>query len=271
MGVHEDSYENWDETRRAPLLRSPWPAFALAAIACGIALVAIWRQQAAIDAGRAAELHAARVEHQLAAIQGVTDRTNARLRSTQAQVRSRSGSVAPLAARALRSVFTIEASSRLGSGFLAWQNDLGSFIITANHVVSGAGHDVQITRKGASWSAYVVARDPANDLALLRANGRPANAKPLWQKAVRPLPRTGQELILLGSPYGLGGTVTTGIISRITKKEIQTDAAANPGNSGGPAIDRGGHVVGILVAGGGENINFAVRIERACVRLRRCG
>ena len=116
----------------------------------------------------------------------------------------------------------------------------------------------------------VIGRDPRNDLALLRANGRPGNAPPLWQKATRPVPKTGQELILMGSPYGLGGTVTTGIISRVGRKEIQTDAAANPGNSGGPAVDRAGHVVGILVAGGGENINFAVRVERACAHLRRC-
>jgi len=51
---------------------------------------------------------------------------------------------------------------------------------------------------------------------------------------------------------------------------IQTDAAANPGNSGGPALNGKGRVVGVLLAGGGENINFAVRIERACNVLRRC-
>ena len=51
---------------------------------------------------------------------------------------------------------------------------------------------------------------------------------------------------------------------------IQTDAAANPGNSGGPALDRNGRVVGVLVSGAGENINFAVPIGRACARLRRC-
>ncbi|HEU0337263.1 MAG TPA: trypsin-like peptidase domain-containing protein [Gaiellaceae bacterium] len=72
------------------------------------------------------------------------------------------------------------------------------------------------------------------------------------------------------SPYGLEGTVTTGIVSRVTDNEIQTDAAANPGNSGGPAIDREGGVVGVLLAGGGENLNFTVPVRRACVRLRRC-
>lgn len=74
----------------------------------------------------------------------------------------------------------------------------------------------------------------------------------------------------MGSPYGLSGTVTTGIVSRVTPRMIQTDAAANPGNSGGPAVNREGRVVGVLLAGGGENINFAVRIERACKVLRAC-
>jgi S1-C subfamily serine protease len=83
-------------------------------------------------------------------------------------------------------------------------------------------------------------------------------------------PAAGDQLILIGSPFGLSGTVTTGIVSRVTKRLIQTDAAANPGNSGGPAIDRRGRIVGVLVAGGGQNINFAVRIDRACVKLREC-
>ena len=56
----------------------------------------------------------------------------------------------------------------------------------------------------------------------------------------------------------------------MSKKVIQTDAAANPGNSGGPAIDKYGHVVGVLVAGGGENLNFTVPIGRACIKLRVC-
>ena len=74
----------------------------------------------------------------------------------------------------------------------------------------------------------------------------------------------------LGSPYGLEGAVTEGVVSRITYNSIQTDAAANPGNSGGPAVDREGQVVGVLLAGGGENLNFAVPIQRACVTLRTC-
>jgi serine protease Do len=75
---------------------------------------------------------------------------------------------------------------------------------------------------------------------------------------------------VVGSPYGLEGTVTTGIVSRVTYDEIQTDAAANPGNSGGLAVDSNGNVVGVLLSGGGENLNFLVPIQRACVSVRSC-
>jgi S1-C subfamily serine protease len=265
-----DYAETWDETSRPPLLRGPWPALVLAAAALAAAAFALMREQTAIDAGHAAELHAQRVERQLALMQQGTDANAARLRRTRAEIAKRGGSVAPLANRMLRSVFTVETSTGLGTGFLAWTSGDQSYLLTANHVVEGAGSEVTITRKGASWSADVVGRDAQNDLALLRANGRPAHAAALWQRADRRPPATGEQLLLVGSPYGLAGTVTTGIVSRVDAHWIQTDAAANPGNSGGPAIDRDGRVVGILLRGGGENINFAVRIQRACVHLRRC-
>ena len=62
----------------------------------------------------------------------------------------------------------------------------------------------------------------------------------------------------------------TGVVSRVNDREIQTDAAANPGNSGGPGVDSRGRVVGVLLAGGGENLNFLVPIRRACVTIRFC-
>lgn len=265
-----DYAETWDETSRAHRVRGPWPALVLAAIALAAAAFALVREQTAIDAGRSAELHAQRVERQLALMQHGTDANAARLRLTRQELGKGSASVAPLAHRMLKSVFTIEAGSKLGTGFLAWTTADQSYLLTANHVVDGAGHSVTITRKGASWSAEVIGRDAKNDLALLRADGRPAHAAPLWQRAHGKVPATGEQLLLVGSPYGLAGTVTTGIVSRVDAHWIQTDAAANPGNSGGPAIDRDGHVVGILLRGGGENLNVAVRIQRACVSLRRC-
>jgi serine protease Do len=127
-----------------------------------------------------------------------------------------------------------------------------------------------VSRKGGSWNGEIVETDAQNDLALIRVSGRPQGAKPLWQQPAENRPHQGDQLLLIGSPYGLDGTVTTGVVSRVTRKTIQTDAAANPGNSGGPAIDRDGRVVGVLVSGGGQNLNFAVPIARACLKLRRC-
>ena len=266
-----NDYEIWDEARREPLLRSRWIPVALSALACALAAFSLFRQQTAIDAGRAAQLHAKRVEHELALISRDNRALNHRLRSTRNELRTLDPSVAPLASRVLKSVFTVETNLGLGTGFVAWVDDQGTYLLTADHVVDGAGRSVNITRKGGAWAGEVIRRDPRNDLALIRIEGRPPGAAPLWQRAQRRHPKAGSQLLLVGSPFGLGGTVTTGVVSRVTPHLVQTDAAANPGNSGGPAVDRDGRVVGILVMGGGQNINFAVRIERACVRLRQCG
>ena len=74
-----------------------------------------------------------------------------------------------------------------------------------------------------------------------------------------------------GSPLGYEGSITSGVVGRVASDEIQTDAAAYPGISGGPAVDAEGRVVGIVSSGEGENLNFLVPVNRACNRLRQCG
>jgi S1-C subfamily serine protease len=258
------SYDEFD-TVRMPWLRSPMLALAVALVATVIAVASFVRQQKAIDAANVATLKAQRIERELGFVHKDNDKLVGRIRSTERQVR-----VTPVARRTLRSVFTVHAGRSLGTAFVAWRNDEGTFLITANHVV--AGHDglVELKRGGDDWNAEIVRRDPKNDLALVFTEGRPAGAPALWQKPRRAKPKIGDRLLLVGSPYGLGGTVTSGVVSRVTRRTVQTDAAANPGNSGGPAVDGNGRLVGVLVAGGGQNINFAVRIERACRKLRRC-
>jgi S1-C subfamily serine protease len=211
------------------------------------------------------------VQANLATLSGANAKLSGRVKSAENKVKQADRGVAPLAKQALRSVFTIETSAGLGAGFAAWNRDGRLYIITANHVVEDAGSPfVDVKRKGGAWSGQIVKQDAANDLAVIRLSGRPEGAKPLWQEPKPNKPSAGDQLLLIGSPYGLAGTVTTGIVSRVTKRVIQTDAAANPGNSGGPAIDKQGRIVGVLVAGGGQNINFAVPISRACVKLRAC-
>ncbi len=140
--------------------------------------------------------------------------------------------------------------------------------MTAHHVVEGS-KIVKLRRKERTWTAEVVRLDPVNDLALIKVR---KNVGPsLWaesQEVTSPI--AGDEVIVVGSPYGLEGSVTTGIVSRVSYNRIQTDAAANPGNSGGPVVNAAGDVVGILVSGGGENVNFAIPIQRACVTIRSC-
>jgi S1-C subfamily serine protease len=250
------------------------PAGVAASVAmCGMIAILVF----AFVSKRSAEAELAEVradvvalEAKLARVDGRSSSLATRLQSAELRLEDRNAGVAPLAARVLRSVFTVQTSRGLGAAFAGWTEGGDLYLVTADHVVAGAGESMTVERKAASWGARVVARDTANDLAVLRISSRPNGAVPLWQKAQENRPRPGDELLLVGSPYGLAGTVTTGIVSRVSPTLIQTDAAANPGNSGGPAIDGKGRVVGVLVSGGGENLNFAVPVGRLCLKLRDC-
>jgi len=232
----------------------------------------LYRQSRVVDLERSARrAEIGRLEKQVTLLQSRGAALAGRVGSAEKTLQRRDRGIAPLASRVLKSVFTVETERGLGSGFIAWRDSDASYLLTANHVVEGQiTGAVTVSRKGGSWSGEIDAVDPKHDLAVIRVSANPAGAQPLWQAPRTSPPRAGDQLLLLGSPYGLYGTVTTGIVSRVTRRAIQTDAAANPGNSGGPALDKEGHVVGVLVAGGGENINFAVPIRLACAKLRRC-
>ena len=277
--------EELDKQRTFPVSRGRRALFAVAGLlligALGLSAIALVTRRTPTEAERAAKraeaqssaarLAVARLSRSVAGLAAENARLAALLRSTRTTVKKTAAGLTPLANRILKSVFTIEAGPRFGSGFAAWSQGGNLYVITANHVVAETTRPfVNVTRNEKSWSGEIAATDPANDLAVIRVSGKPANAAPLWQRPDRTLPQTGDQLLLVGSPYGLEGTVTTGIVSRVTARVIQTDAAANPGNSGGPALDRKGRIVGILVAGGGENLNFAIPIGRACIKIRDC-
>jgi serine protease Do len=248
----------------------------VAALVAAASLAFAWNAhthalQAASDAAAAID----KVSTLNAEVQGVVTHNKSLAASVGAarkRLNSRDAGFAPLASRVLKSVFTIETDRKLGAAFVGWFSGGNMYLVTANHVIAGAGSGdaVTVMRKGGSWSGEVVGTDLHDDLAVVRVSGHPAGALALWQKPYRPKPQAGDQLLLIGSPYGLEGTVTTGVVSRVTSKTIQTDAAANPGNSGGPAVDEQGRVVGILVSGGGENLNFAVPIAKVCLTLRSC-
>ena len=171
---------------------------------------------------------------------------------------------------------TREAQS-LGSGFIVSPD---GYVVTNNHVITAEGQGeietiTVTTPDGTDYPAKLIGRDAASDLAVLKIG------------APKPLPfvkfgdsrqaRVGDWVIAIGNPFGLGGTVTSGIISSVYRntgsggaydRYLQTDAAINRGNSGGPMFDMKGNVIGINNAifsptGGSVGIGFAIPAEIA--------
>jgi S1-C subfamily serine protease len=264
------SYDE-DYERRTRTLSLPVVLAGIAALAAvGVALLAYGSVKTQGTKVSLLETDVRELEARLESFRLADQKLDGRLNGAEGKLRQKDAGQAPLAAKILKSVFTVQTEDGLGAGFAGWVEDGQMYVVTAAHVVSEVGEQVTLERNNGSWGAGVVGMDKMHDLAVLRVSGHPVSAAPLWQKPLRNRPRPGDELLLVGSPFGLGGTVTSGVVSAVRPKLIQTDAAANPGNSGGPAVDRDGHVVGVLVAGGGENLNFAVPIRQLCATLRDC-
>ena len=153
-----------------------------------------------------------------------------RVAATEKNVSQAKAGAAPLAARILRSVFTIETPNGPGTGWAAWNEQGVTYLITANHVVhdalSSGTHEVTVRQKNRHWKGEIGATDSVNDLAVVRVIG--TIAPPLWptpDPSLLPLP--GDELLLVGSPYGLEGTVTSGVVSRVTYRGVGLDRVAD--------------------------------------------
>ncbi|MEJ3744226.1 trypsin-like peptidase domain-containing protein [Actinomycetes bacterium KLBMP 9797] len=179
------------------------------------------------------------------------------------------------AATALPGVVSVRAGNAGGSGFAI--DDQGH-IITNNHVVEGGGDVSVVGQDGRRIAAEVVGRDPSSDIAVLRITPTAA-LRPL-QLAQAGSTQVGEPVLAVGSPLGLSGTVTAGIVSALDRRvrlgdtgarqtAIQTDASINPGNSGGPLVNAQGQVVGVNTAIavldgiGNTGIGFAIPIQRA--------
>ena len=183
--------------------------------------------------------------------------------------------LAKTAAQLLPSVVQIEAGMAMGSGFVA---AVGGVILTASLVVGTADTVTLKLFDGTTVSGNVVAVDKSIDTAVIRADQTAAtNLTPLTLGALANV-HVGDMAIAVGSPFGLSQTVTTGIVSALGRTVptqvgelhdlIQTDAAINSGNSGGPLADREGRAIGINTAiasasGGSDGIGFAVPIDQA--------
>jgi S1-C subfamily serine protease len=150
-----------------------------------------------------------------------------------------------------------------GSGFV-WDD---RHVVTNQHVVEGA-ENIDVRFSDGDWrTGTVVGTDVYSDLAVVRVDDKPGYATPL--ELVPEEPPIGTRVVALGNPFGLGGSVSEGIVSGVDRSlpapnnfnipdAIQTDAAVNPGNSGGPLVTLRGRVVGVINSGGGDNIGFAI-------------
>jgi serine protease Do len=158
-----------------------------------------------------------------------------------------------------------------GSGFFI---SADGFAVTNNHVVDRASN-VQVTSDdGRTYTARVIGTDPRTDLALIKVDGR--SDFPFVALSEAP-PRIGDWVLAVGNPFGLGGTVTAGIVSSTGRDIgagpyddfIQIDAPVNRGNSGGPTFDVNGHVIGVntaIFSPSGGNVGIAFAIPASTVR-----
>lgn len=211
--------------------------------------------------------------------------------STTQKVQVNSGGFNPFAGSPFEEMFpglgngdakpvTREATS-LGSGFIISPD---GYLVTNNHVISGGAEGMRnnVTISSITvtlpdrkeYEAKVIGRDPVSDLALLKIE---AKGLPFVQFGDSTRTRVGDWVVAIGNPYGLGGTVTAGIVSALHRntgqggaydRYIQTDASINQGNSGGPMFDLNGNVIGINTlifspTGGNVGIGFAIPAEQA--------
>ena len=152
-----------------------------------------------------------------------------------------------------------------GSGFFV---SADGYIVTNNHVVDHAKTVTVTTQDGKTLNAKVIGTDPKTDLALIKVNEAGDYPFVAFSKE---MPRIGDWVVAIGNPYGLGGTVTAGIVSAEGRdigdgpydRFIQIDAPINRGNSGGPTFNMKGEVVGVNTAiyspsGGSVGIGFAI-------------
>ena len=176
-------------------------------------------------------------------------------------------SLEELIKRSMPAVVRVETSEGFGSGFFIKRDTL----LTNVHVVGKATSVAVRMPNNTLHRAVVETTAPELDVAVLRVTDAISETQPVLLLGSGTAARQGQDVIVLGTPMGLQNTVTRGIVSAVRQigpvTLVQTDAAVNPGNSGGPVLDREGMVIGIATmavkAGVGQGLSFAVAIDHA--------
>jgi S1-C subfamily serine protease len=267
----------------------PYGALAISLVVAASALLtarAAERRTDALDA-RLAKANAAvaagekALKAERSALADVTTRVNgvgARVGSLEAAaLDAKNHTIAKTAELVKRSVVTVESGDGLGSGFAVASDGGMTSIVTNFHVIAdrwtNGQRDVSVRFGDGTWPGTIVRVSEVHDLALIRTS---ASFPALSVRRARPA--VGDAVLAVGSPLGLEGSVSTGIVSAIRKEDgndlIQTTAAINPGNSGGPLVNRDGAVIGInemkLVGAGVEGLAFAIPADVLCADLDVC-
>jgi S1-C subfamily serine protease len=192
--------------------------------------------------------------------------------------------VSGVAERVIGSVASLRISRRLPGGRQAQGSGSAvaitpdGFLVTSAHVVEGVGKGRASMADGRELRFEVVGRDALSDLAVIRAGG--ADLEPVSLGNADRL-RVGQLVVAVGNPMGLAGSVTAGVVSalgrsfptsdgrasRLLENVIQTDAALNPGNSGGALVDGRGRMVGVNTAVAGIGLGLAVPVNATTRRI----
>jgi S1-C subfamily serine protease len=187
-----------------------------------------------------------------------------------------SAAVTAVVQKVLPSVASLKVRSRRGDGSgSASVLTADGYLLTSAHVVEGASTAVATFANGTESTADVVGRDAFSDLAVLRARSEVPDPVILGDASQL---RVGQLVVAVGNPLGLAGSVTAGIVSalgrslptrqgRVVDEVIQTDAALNPGNSGGVLADSRGRMVGVNTAVAGIGVGLAVPINDTTQRI----
>src|SRR5215213_878354 len=259
-----------------------WLSTVLAAVIGGGITAAVLLASGAVDSGAPAT--ATRPPLKVKGTQALADTAGGGLGAREIYKRDAPG-VVFIRAQTLRTaptpfdVFeTVQPTVATGSGFVI---DKDGLILTNAHVVAAAT-DIRVTFSDRhTVTARPVGKDPDTDLALLRVDPDGLDLRPLELGDSRTV-QVGDPTVAIGNPFGLERTLTTGVVSALQRRltapsgfaiddVIQTDAALNPGNSGGPLLDSGGRVIGVnsQIATGGQStggsvgIGFAVPVNTA--------
>lgn len=261
-----------------------WPIvvmiLCLLALTGGLAMV--WQTTARIRDDQTAAIREqdeliARLRDQVSGQQAVVDGADARLAALEAKSGGQADAAA-VAAQVQPSVWTIETPGGVGSGFFLGDGPVTRHLVTNFHVVAdvwlGGGRKVTVHgESGQEMEGTILRVHEHTDLALVSVD---FDQPPLRRAGAAP--KTGDGVIAVGSPLGLGGSVSSGIVSAVRvnggESLIQFTAAVSPGSSGGPVVNAQGEVIGVAVAkavgDGVEGVSFAIPISNVCTSLDYC-